>query len=108
MASAKALQDFNSKVVSEITRLGAVNLRPREYTLNTKAGILYITLDSVEGPSKVFTVFSRFSEPQRASNLLLGLGLDEKLNIYSDKWNFHFWSEKECLETFVFCLNKIV
>ena len=68
MASAKALQDFNSKVVSEITRLGAVNLRPREYTLNTKAGILYITLDSADSPSKVFTVFTRFSEPQRAIN----------------------------------------
>lgn len=109
MASVKMLEAFNKKVIKALQELGAT-LVEETYryvlTLNTKAGILTVSLHKEDKPSKLFSIFCRFEDVEKAK-LVLSASNQENLNKYSGKWNYHYLGAKSCLEVFLWSLKDI-
>ena len=76
--------------------MGAINgSRFYKYELETKAGKLNITTHEPEA-SKVFSLYCSFDEADKAKQLIK----ENRLNRYSGKWNFHYWSADEVISRF--------
>lgn len=97
MASKKHHQAFNNRVIRAILDLGAVkgNSQLYQYSINTKYGELGISVHEPY-PSPVFSIFTRFS------------GEENPLGGYTGKWNFHSWSQDECIDNFTNQLKSIL
>lgn len=100
MASKKQHEAFNKRVIKAITELGATNGNSSlyQYSINTKYGELGVALSTLY-PSPVFSIFTMFKNPPPEVT---------DANPYSGKWNFHDWSDKECLNKFITRLKQIL
>lgn len=99
MASKKMMEAFHKKVIKIVQSFGGAILRTDEdgrceMTINTKAGLLYITMHAAS-TSSLFAVFMRFEDVDLA-NKILG---DDSQNKFSGKWNLLELREDDCLET---------
>ena len=108
MASKKQQQLFYEDVLLYILSVGAKNRHIGDicshYKMDTKAGLLFIFLETPQ-TSKVFTICTRFEDTQKANEIL---GKRERLNPFSSKWNFHYWSADECLSRFQMELTPLL
>lgn len=69
--------------------LRGIALAAREFTIDTKAGSLWLQPHAWDGND--FSVFGRFSNVQQA-RALFG-NTPSRLNVFSGKWNFHFFAD---------------
>ena len=109
MASVKMLADFDKKVIKALKELGATYVEEsyrHVLTLETKAGLLTVSLHKEEKPSNLFSIFGRFEDVEKAK-LVLSASNQENLNKYSGKWNYHYLGAKTCLEVFLWSLKDI-
>jgi hypothetical protein len=91
----KTISNYLHEVGAEIhkERCDATMTR---YKLKTKAGILYLSLETPNNEHCCFTLFGRFENPAPYEKIL-----GERLNKYSYKWNFHHSNENylfRCLQ----------
>ena len=111
--SQKRMIAFNKKVSDLVERqFDATLIHQREdgaksWSLQTKAGELRISVHSPE-PSHCFSIFTCFEDVKKANEIVKEVGLDDHLNPYSGKWNYHLSNETDCLAYFEGSLNKIV
>lgn len=92
---------FRKEAEATLARLGAVLVDPERwypYSLQTHAGELRISID---GDS----LMCRFEDVPKAKEELYSslYGLDDRLNPYSGKWN---WHGLDCLPAFEFIVNR--
>ena len=74
----------------------AIGYEGTKYDLSTVAGNLAITIP--QNQDIVFTVFMKFDEPERATNVFRNLGKStNNLNPFSGKYNVHEIDEKDAL-----------
>ena len=107
------LQSFHRNAKELIHEYGGIHnsIKPSElgydYVLETKAGMLGITLheDSDLEGTAVFSIFCRFLDVDKAKEVLQG---DDNLNKFSGKWNFHYLNEGVILARFDKALKDIV
>ena len=111
MASVKMLTAFNKKVIKAIIELGAKPYPNQsfcdQYFIETKAGKLDITLHREDKPSKIYSIFCRFEDPKKATEVLTPYNASN-LNKYSGKWNYHMSNDKELFAQFIECLTEIL
>ena len=110
MASIKMLEAFNKRVVKALQKLGAISVEKEyryELSIETKAGLLEVSLHKEESPCKIYSIFSRFEDVDKANKVLTPIN-KENLNTYSGKFNFHYRSSDTCLEVFLFSLKEIL
>lgn len=91
-------EKFNNYILREIKKLGAVedDRLGGRWHLETIYGDLRISLSTYDRKSKIYTVFTQFSDVERARE---GMGVGKynfhaRLNPHSGKWNFHTYSRK--------------
>lgn len=109
MASKKAQEQFNNKVIKAIEKMGAKNLNQsfgQRFEIETKAGKLFISLHDPE-KSEVFSIFCCFDDVKRA-NETLRTENKENLNKHSGKWNYHYRDSNSCLDIFVNSISEII
>jgi hypothetical protein len=100
MATKKQQQCFYESALELALKLGAKNKHTgrlaSEYELETKAGKLSIHFKEPEA-SNVFTIFCKFDNPEKAKDAVIE---KERLNIFSGKYNFHYFNPDELLYYF--------
>lgn len=112
MASKKMIEAFNKKVEKIVLTHGGTSEKPigsgKRWTIKTKAGDLSVSVHEPEKMS-LYSIFCRFDKPKEALELLIEVGLEEKvpnarndgrLNRYSGKHNYHFSDERDTLVCF--------
>jgi len=72
-----------------------------KWKVQTELGPLDIDLGKPYPRQKIFTIYTRFHEPERAK-------IAVNCNHYSGKWNFHYETGSECLEQFQTRLEQIL
>lgn len=108
MASKKQHELFNKRFYKLMDKLGATKpgKYSYQYTLNTKAGLLYLNVHEPE-KSEVFSIYCLFEEPGRAKATIQAHELD-RLNSYSGKWNYHEYESDGLIERLERNLNDFV
>lgn len=85
----KQLQDFNNEVIEILEFYGATKLNENTYTMNSdKIGLLTITLENE--PSKIYTIYSRFEDTEKAIKYF-------NVRPYNGKINSHEYRPEPCL-----------
>jgi len=110
MASKVQQEKFNKAVEKAVLALGGTIVRKTaegrlELSINTKAGILSVSLHEPES-STLFSIFCRFEDPLLANEVLSSTN-KSNLNSHSGKWNYHYKTSETCLEVFLFSLKEI-
>jgi hypothetical protein len=107
MASKAQMEKFNKKVEKIVLGMGGTlcSSLPYRWSLNTKAGKLYVAVHEAEA-SQLFSIFCCFDD-EKLANEMLSVDNKRNLNVHSGKWNFHISNEKECLDTFTSSLKEI-
>ena len=105
--SKKRIQKFAEDFKKQMLLVNAVEL-PLQYE---GQGLRY-EVDTIYGKLNVLfpadqkivpTIFAQFQELEKYEKFD-----NPRINSYSGKWNFHYFSPEECLEVFVFELSKII
>ena len=92
---------FNKAITKMVLKHGAKKADYwYKWIIDTNYGKLYITVHEPEKRQKLFSVFCRFLEPDKAK-------LHTSCNPYSGKWNFHITEMKECIQIFEYHLKFI-
>jgi len=100
-ATKKDYEEASKKIEDVLIDIGAVQDDNQRWSVDTLAGPLSIRIDA-DSSSKVFTVFSKFDDPNAATKL----GLDN--NPYSGKWNFHGFDPLDTASNFINQLYSII
>lgn len=103
MATKAAHTAFNRSISKYLQLIGAEFERQgaysSEWTLKTIAGDLNISVHEPDR-SDVFSLFCRFNDPEKATELLIISEQKVHLNPHSGKWNFHSYDAGELLVEF--------
>ena len=86
-------EKFNRDVLHIISQLNP-KISDRCSTIETLYGDIDITLHNPEPQSKVFSIFMKFKEVERAKGHISGM------NQYSGKWNIHQYTPEGAIEDF--------
>jgi len=94
---------FNKAILKLIEKYKAIKDPENFYkwSIETIYGSLKITIHEPEKRQKLFSIFCRFDEPEKAR-------AHTDCNPNSGKWNFHITDWKECIEIFESNLKKII
>jgi len=85
----KTISNYLHKVGAEITKEWFNHSDMTCYKLNTKLGILYLSLETPSNEECCFSVFGRFENPVDHEKFLKGY----RLNRHCYKWNFHYYND---------------
>jgi hypothetical protein len=94
-------EKFNKAIKKIVEDKGAKKISHNKWEIDTKHGKLNISLHEPEKRQKLFSVFTRFEEPERAKQ-------HTHCNPHSGKWNFHIIDMDECINIFQSSLNKVL
>ena len=98
-------KQFNNAIQKVIEERGAKIVIScdyyKEWEIETKYGKLSITLYPPKKRPELFSVFTRFKEPEKAKE-------HTDCNPYSGKWNFHIIDMKEGIKIFTNSLDNVM
>jgi hypothetical protein len=93
-------EKFNKAIKKIVEDKGAKNISHNKWEIDTKHGKLSIKLHEPE-KRKLFSVFTEFSEPDKAKE-------HTDCNPHTGKWNFHKTDMDKCINIFQYSLEKVL
>jgi len=94
-------EKFNKDVIAIVSQHNP-KVSDRCNTIETQYGDLDITLHDPEPQSKVFSIFMKFKDVEKAKGHISGM------NQYSGKWNIHQFTPEGAIDDFKTRLKKVI
>ena len=96
-------EKFQNQVIRYLQQINATEEGELGYKwrIKTPIGDLDLDMHNPEPRQKIFSIFGRFKDPNRAKTAV-------DCNPYSGKWNFHEYKPSDCFEEFKYQLERIL